>query len=107
MNRLRNIAVLLCLSFGIAFSAYSQYKFEKAVILTKENGLPTNEIRSVRKGDDGFIWMTTSKGLCRFDGSQVKVYQDGDDLRYSLFDNITESVLPVKEHISRFLEKKV
>jgi ligand-binding sensor domain-containing protein len=99
MNRFRNTAVLLCLNFVIAFSAYAQFKFDKPVLITKENGLPVNEFPSFKKGDDGFIWIGSSEGLCRFDGLQVKVFQAGSDLRYSLFDNWINIVQPAKDHI--------
>ena len=99
MNPFRNIGVLLCLNFIIAFSAYSQLKFDKPVLITKENGLPVNEFPSVKKGDDGFIWIGTSEGLCRFDGLQVKVFGQGNDLRYSLFDNWINIVQPARDHI--------
>ena len=82
MNRLRNIAVLLCLSFVIVFPAYSQLKFDKPILITKENGLPVNEFPSFKKGEDGFIWMDGhGKRLCTFDGLQVKVFREGSDLR--------------------------
>src|SRR6187399_823487 len=99
MNRLRNTAILLCLNFAVAFSAYSQFKFDKPVLITKENGLPVNEFPSFKKGDDGFIWIGSSEGLCRFDGLQVKVFREGSDLRYSLFDNWINIVQPAKDHI--------
>ena len=99
MNRLKNISVLLCFSFVIALPAYSQLKFDKPVLITKENGLPVNEFPSFKKGDDGFIWIGSSEGLCRFDGLQVKVFQAGSDLRYSLFDNWINTVQPAKDHI--------
>jgi ligand-binding sensor domain-containing protein len=99
MNRLRNIAVLLCFNFVIAFSALAQFKFDKPILITKENGLPVNEFPSVKKGDDGFIWIGSSEGLCRFDGLQVKVFQEGSDLRYSLFDNWINTVEPTKDHV--------
>jgi len=99
MNRFRNIAVLLCFSFVIAFSAFAQFKFDKPILITKENGLPVNEFPSVKKGDDGFIWIGTSEGLCRFDGLQVKVFQEGSDLHYSLFDNWINTVEPAKDHV--------
>ncbi len=99
MNRLRNTAILLCLNFALAISAYSQFKFDKPVLITKENGLPVNEFPSFKKGDDGFIWIGSSEGLCRFDGLQVKVFQAGSDLRYSLFDNWINIVQPAKDHI--------
>src|SRR6187402_389481 len=99
MNRRGNIAALMCFSFVIAFSAFSQLKFDKPVLITKENGLPANEFPSVKKGDDGFIWIGTGEGLCRFDGLQVRVFREGSDLRYSLFDNGINIVEPAKDHI--------
>ena len=94
MNRFRHIIILLCINLAVATSVNSQLKFEKPILITKENGLPINEIRSFKKGDDGFIWMATPKGLCRFDGWQVKVFSEGPDLRYSLYDHFVESVQP-------------
>lgn len=96
MNRFLNIVLLLCL--GVS-SSYSQVKLDKPVLITKENGLPTNEIHSIKKGDDGFIWIATLKGLCRFDGLQVKTFREGKDLKYSLFDDRVESVQPLWNNI--------
>lgn len=94
MNRFKNITGLLFLSLAVTVTAYSQLKFEKPVLITKENGLPTNEIHSIKKGDDGFVWIATLKGLCRFDGQQVKTFHAGGDLKYSLFDEWIEVVQP-------------
>lgn len=77
----------------------AQFKFEKAVNINKENGLPTNGVRSMAKGPDGFIWLATSEGLCRFDGLQIKVFNAGNDLSYSLFDQSVFSVLPLKDEV--------
>ena len=99
MNHLRNIGALLYFNFVIAFSAFSQFKFEKSILINKDDGLPVNAVRMVRKDDDGFMWFATSDGLCRFDGQQVKTFKEGKDLRHSLFDNSIHTVLPIKEHI--------
>ena len=94
MNRLLYILLLCCLNFIPGLYAFAQLKFEKPVLITKENGLPINDVRSLKKGDDGFIWMATPRGLCRFDGSQVKVFGVGSDLRYSLYDQWVEAAQP-------------
>ena len=70
----------------IAVTTHAQFKFDQAVVINKENGLPVNDIRSLRKGSDGFVWIGTAEGLCRFDGQLVKVFQAGPDLRYYLFE---------------------
>jgi ligand-binding sensor domain-containing protein len=79
--------------------AFSQYKLDKAICISKENGLPVNEAGSVQKSEDGFIWIGTDEGLCRFDGQFVKVYQAGEDPVHSLFDNRILAILPVKNFI--------
>src|SRR4030095_15172691 len=99
MNRFRNILILMTLNFVLTLSAFPQFKLNNPVLITKENGLPVNEFPSVKKGDDGFIWIGSSEGLCRFDGLQVKVFREGSDLRYSLFDNWINTVQPAKDQI--------
>jgi ligand-binding sensor domain-containing protein/two-component sensor histidine kinase len=83
----------------LAAGAWAQPRFDKSIILSKENGLPTNNINNIKKGEDGFVWIATAEGLCRFDGSQVKVFGEGKDLRYHLFDKSVFSVQPVKNEI--------
>lgn len=36
--------------------------------ITMLDGLPTNTVRSITQDKDGFIWMGTDNGLCRYDG---------------------------------------
>src|SRR5436190_1060710 len=93
------IFFLTAINLFMAFVAEAQYKFEKAVQITRENGLPVNENRDMAKGEDGFIWIATEEGLCRFDGLQVRVFKEGKDLVHSLMDNFSTVVLPLKERI--------
>lgn len=61
--------------FLISTSAlWAQIRFDSPVVITRENGLPPGEIRCIRKGEDGFVWIGTTDGLCRFDGSIFKTY---------------------------------
>lgn len=83
----------------ITITAHAQFKFDQAVLINKKSGLPVNEIRSLRKGDDGFVWLGTAEGLCRFDGNLVKVFRAGGDLHHSLFENAINTVLPLKNHV--------
>src|SRR6187200_729180 len=83
--RIRNfIFFLTAINLFVAFVAEAQYKFEKAVQITRE---------------DGFIWIATEEGLCRFDGLQVRVFKEGKDLVHSLMDNFSTVVLPLKDRI--------
>ena len=42
--------------------------------ITMDNGLPSNAVRSVVQGSEGYMWFGTDNGLCRFDGYDVKTY---------------------------------
>src|SRR5262245_29589978 len=99
MNCLANIAIVVILTMVVSPGLYRQFKLDKAVLITKENGLPTHEVRSMKKGDDGFIWIATVKGLGRFDGQQMKIFNEGKDSKYSLYDDVVESVQPINNNI--------
>lgn len=44
--------------------------------ITMLDGLPTNTVRSITQDKDGFIWMGTDNGLCRYDGYNVLTYHN-------------------------------
>lgn len=93
--------IICCLLIVLGYTpfVFCQYKFEKEVTISKENGLPVNDIRSVVKGEDGFIWIATTAGLCRFDGRQVKTFLEGKDLKRTILNNTTNCVLSDKNKI--------
>src|SRR5262245_55733908 len=39
---------------------------------TSEDGLPSNEIHAVAQTNDGFLWIGTTRGLARFDGTHFR-----------------------------------
>ncbi|MCD8093356.1 MAG: response regulator [Bacteroides sp.] len=39
------------------------------------NGLPTDEVQKIYQDREGFIWVATRYGLCKYDGYQVTVYR--------------------------------
>ena len=41
----------------------------KFVSWTSADGLPSDKVLDIREDDDGFMWIATDKGICRFDGS--------------------------------------
>lgn len=49
-----------------------------------ENGLPHNNVLDIHQTKDGFLWISTAGGLCRFDGQQFQVYnrKDAAPIRY-------------------------
>jgi ligand-binding sensor domain-containing protein len=93
--------IVCCLFYGLFYTPaiFGQYKFEKPVIIGREQGFRYNDIRNVRKGKDGFMWMGTSEGLCRFDGQQVKVFRLTESFNNAPFDNSVFTVLPMDKEV--------
>ncbi len=52
--------------------------------ITSEQGLPQAFIASILQDRQGFIWMATLDGLCRYDGRNFKVFQPGSGQKPSL-----------------------
>jgi ligand-binding sensor domain-containing protein/signal transduction histidine kinase len=41
---------------------------------TRQNGLPANGVNAVIQSRDGYLWLGTTMGLVRFDGSEFKLF---------------------------------
>lgn len=94
---------IIHLLFGIVFciSGFSQeiqeIEFEviEKNIHTKsigvEDGLPSSETYNVFQDSKGYIWISTDRGLARYDGENMKVFtvQDGlpDNVVFELFED--------------------
>lgn len=48
-------------------------------------GLPSSEVHQITQDKDGFIWMATDAGLCRYDGNKL--------ITYTVKDGISENVV--------------
>lgn len=53
--------------------------------LDTANGLPSNKINVIHRSSDGFIWIGTSAGLCRYDGYTCKVYPMPDSMASTFY----------------------
>ena len=65
------------ISTVIAFLLFSLTVFSQEYTFTRftqEDGLPGNWVNCFLKDRDGFIWIGTRKGLCRYDGHTFKHY---------------------------------
>lgn len=74
MVYLKVILFLICFT---TFSYSQEIKNEKNFIVikwTKNEGLPSNNILSSILSKEGFIYLASPNGLCRFDGTNFKVY---------------------------------
>jgi len=43
-------------------------------VWSKDDGLPSNTLYNMILGNDGFLWIGTSNGLARFDGSEFMIF---------------------------------
>lgn len=77
----RDFALWLALILGIVLAAgsvgaaellpagrYRQHGWKR------EHGLPSDTVRAIRQGRDGYLWIGTESGLARFDGRQFTVF---------------------------------
>jgi signal transduction histidine kinase/ligand-binding sensor domain-containing protein/DNA-binding response OmpR family regulator len=79
------LCVLLLFAVCSSLSAQEvQYSFDK---LTIHDGLSNNEVSSILQDKRGFIWISTTEGLNRYDGSSIKVYENNSRDQKSLINN--------------------
>lgn len=98
---LRQNKIVCCFFYGVlsASVVFGQYKFEKPVVIGKKQGYQITDTRRVAKGKDGFMWMGSAEGLCRFDGQQLKIFSLTNDLDKAPFNNTVYNVLPLEKEI--------
>ncbi len=73
-----------------------QYIFNS---LNIENGLPSNEVKGILKDNDGFVWIGTTNGLCRFDGSEILTLRHDASNPNSICDNDIKTI--IQDHENR------
>ncbi len=79
----------MCLTHGLAVAQKTVYNFER---LSTENGLPSNVIHDIIQDRQGFIWLGTDKGLCRYDGYRMKVFVHDTDNPHSISSNAVKRI---------------
>ncbi|QQS50218.1 MAG: hypothetical protein IPM71_11535 [Bacteroidota bacterium] len=81
------LTILLLLNvFAFAFDSihYTELKFSH---LNSDKGLAHNNVECILKDSEGFVWIGTRNGLCRFDGYEVKTYSSSPTDTNSLSGN--------------------
>ena len=69
------LAGALCLAMAPA-SSWGRNMTGKPQVrsITMNTGLPSNAVKSIVQDKNGFVWLATDYGLCRYDGYQVITY---------------------------------
>ncbi|MFT3932547.1 MAG: two-component regulator propeller domain-containing protein [Chitinophagaceae bacterium] len=75
MKKLYSISFLLCFLTQAAAQPPRQYTFTHYSTAT---GLQSNQINSVVQDETGYIWLATTEGLVRFDGTRQKNFRHND-----------------------------
>lgn len=75
----------------LSSSSYGQrnYLFENISI---PEGLSNSEVRSIFQDSNGFLWISTSDGLNRYDGNSMKVFKNDPNDTTSLPNNNCEAI---------------
>ncbi|MDD3322062.1 MAG: two-component regulator propeller domain-containing protein [Paludibacter sp.] len=73
LNTRHTIILLLCfLNPFFSWGTEDVYKFEKFFLNHK---LPSGSVFRIFDDSDGYIWLGTTDGLCRFDGYDLKIFR--------------------------------
>lgn len=74
----RTIAMLLflCVFTGVLFAQ----EYSHIEQLSVDEWLPHTDVSAVVQDDDGYIWIGTYSGLCRYDGTDMIVYDVSDSI---------------------------
>lgn len=72
---LRSFSSLLGL-FLLPLLAFSQGFHPQFLRYTTADGLPSNTVYTFEQDDFGYIWMGSSQGLCRFDGTSFTQFKE-------------------------------
>ena len=63
--------------------------------LTINDGLPSNAATCIAQDDNGFIWIGTENGLCRFDGYKSIIFTHDKDNAQSIRSNNVSDIFPI------------
>ncbi len=75
---MRFLFLLLCMLLPVCEATHAQeYSYTH---YDTRNGLPGSTVYCIAQSQDGFIWLGTEAGLCRFDGVNFKTYTIADGL---------------------------
>lgn len=74
-------SLLLALSVGLRAQSVP---LPQPQVITDRQGLPQAFVPSILQDKQGFIWVATRDGLCRYDGQRFKVFQPDPNGRPSL-----------------------
>ena len=98
MSRLRIntflFLVLILLSDVIGGNLPAKFRFRHYSV---DNGMPSNIVRTIIQGKDGYMWIGTEDGLCRFDGNNFQIFNALNNPVSELRDNYINTLFEDSE----------
>lgn len=95
MYRLSLILLFFVVSASCCFSQHLNPEFAEHIIVA--NGLPDATITAICSDEDGFLWIGTNNGLCRYDGVEYKKYFHSKDTA-TIPGNLIKGVITLGNH---------
>lgn len=83
--------------FVLVSNSLTAQKQNLSFFLTME-GLPTYEVEKLYQDKEGYMWIATRNGLCRFDGYQLKIYKSNLYNPELLYDNRVSTITEDGNH---------
>lgn len=77
--------VSVIVSLVTALPVCAQQIFSNQQKFAVEEGLPQNFVSGITQDEDGFIWLSTSDGLCRYDGRGFRIFKHNNKDSGSLY----------------------
>jgi len=85
---LKNFLFLFVFLLNSIYCAHSQTISSKNI--TVNDGLPSNDVKCFFKDSRGLLWIGTDAGLCCYNGSSYKVFNETNGLKYTSVWSIVE-----------------
>ena len=71
------LLIILLITTNIVYvSAYNNINFKN---ITSEDGLSQGTVETIIQDDQGYIWLGTNDGLCRYNGYEFKIYKHDEE----------------------------
>lgn len=87
---MKSIAILvLLMAFRFGLAQTSQYRFTR---INVDHGLSHNQVKTIFKDRQGFLWIGTISGLNRYDGYTIKIFRNNPNDSTSLISSDVNNV---------------
>ena len=92
----KHIVILILLILACNLKAASSYVFRTFDV---SNGLPENTVKCITQDEQGFLWLGTFNGLCRFDGNSFQTFVHNANDTASIINNMVYALYPQKDGV--------